>query len=185
VLLEFDDEDFKDIERPKAPIGNGARFRSLKRKLLSRKPIPLEPPGTILQEQQEKIRRLEDEQERTNDSLKLLAAFALKAAESKRERAKRAGEPHLPKTSDADFRIKIIKQAVEQGLTAQEYCRYLKSKVLQTRDSWRHKGCPADYVEAWNYQNITKRKKFRAWITNEKYKVGGKRRRNITSPLAR
>jgi hypothetical protein len=83
------------------------------------------------------------------------------------------------KLSKAEERKRsIIFAAIQGGLKAQQYCRYLDSKKLQIPHKWKEESdCPETYVHAY------KRPKWAKKIQDEKHRY--KQKYDQTSPAAR
>lgn len=94
MLSEFDYEDFKDIERPKTPIGSGARFHRLKKQLST---LPLEAPEDIIREHI----KAEAEFQKLKDGFELLFAYVQKLKSENEKIAQHAAlDGHRARQSD-------------------------------------------------------------------------------------
>lgn len=86
------------------------------------------------------------------------------------EKRRRRGRP---KDVLRQHRIAKIRRVIERGLRGIDYVKALKNDAgLKTPLPWQHnENCPAEYLDAWNHQNPTERKKWRNRIAAERSNV--------------
>lgn len=128
----------------------------------------LEPWQQELREdERDAIRRTSEKQDR--DQPLVLAVITESLPGSRRKATPKKGRSKNPLVA---ARKKLIRQVSEKLLQGEAYCRELERLNFSTPMAWQKRdGCPASYLQAWNYPNIVKRAQFRQWITDEKSKA--------------
>jgi hypothetical protein len=112
--------------------------------------------------------------------------FQLKAALDKAEHRVRleVGSPTLelqrssgrkhtgrPPSSNKRERQKTIRNVSSRDVVGKDYCAVLDAEGVSTKKSWQRDGCPKTYLKAYEHPDPAKRKRWRALITDEKYKA--------------
>jgi hypothetical protein len=78
------------------------------------------------------------------------SAFAKKSLEGVARVADGFSSDKAPSSKKPRAKREVIFIAIALELEKHEYCRALSMQGLQTLKSWQKKGCPADYLAAWN-----------------------------------